>query len=88
MKYQLFKSDEFMHWIKKLKDRNAVVFIAKRLQRAELGNLGDYKALADEIYEMRIHYAGGYRLYFGIDNGKIIVLTNGGDKSTQRKDIL
>ncbi|MBR1374615.1 MAG: type II toxin-antitoxin system RelE/ParE family toxin [Cardiobacteriaceae bacterium] len=68
--------------------RNAVIFTVKRLQLAELGNLGDYKSLGNEIYEMRIHYGAGYRLYFGIDNGKIIVLTNGGDKSTQHKDIL
>ncbi len=37
--------------------------------------------------ELRIHYAKGYRIYLKEINGTIVVILNGGDKSTQSKDI-
>lgn len=36
---------------------------------------------------MRIHYGPGYRLYYTNENGNIIFLLIGGDKSTQQNDI-
>ena len=39
------------------------------------------------IFEIRIHYGAGFRIYFGIRKQTIIVITNGGTKKTQKKDI-
>ena len=36
---------------------------------------------------MRVNYAKGYRIYFKVKDGKIIILIIGGEKSTQQKDI-
>jgi putative addiction module killer protein len=58
-----------------------------RLKRAELGNLGDHKSVGDGVFEMRIDYGPGYRLYFARSGGVVIILLIGGDKSSQVKDI-
>lgn len=64
--------------------------VRKRLERVRLGNFGDYKNLAEGVFELRIHFAGGYRIYFGRDGGEIIILLLllcGGDKGDQNADI-
>lgn len=70
-----------------LKDRKAKQKIRLRLDSVQLGNLGDYKSLGDGIFELRIDYGGGYRIYYGQENLTIILLLCGGDKSTQKQDI-
>ena len=51
------------------------------------GNLGDTKNVRENIFEKRIFYGAGYRLYFMNKNGQLIIILCGGDKSTQQKDI-
>ena len=61
--------------------------IAARVARFETGNLGDAKALGDGVWEARFVFGPGYRLYFGIVRGRLVLLLCGGDKKTQRSDI-
>jgi putative addiction module killer protein len=70
-----------------LKDRQALKIIALRLTRAVNGNLGYVKSLGSNLSEMRIFVGKGYRLYFTVKNGQIIVLLCGGDKPSQNRDI-
>ena len=70
-----------------LRDDGAVVRITARLRRAAQGNLGDVRAVDDGVFEMKIQYGPGYRLYFIRRGSEIIVLICGGDKSSQRRDI-
>ena len=58
-----------------------------RLDRVNLGNFGDSKSLGDGIYELRLHFGGGYRIYYGISGRRVILLLMGGIKKTQTKDI-
>ncbi len=58
-----------------------------RLTRAEAGNLGDVKSVGDNVSEMRLFVGKGYRLYFTIRGGELILLLCGGDKSSQQRDI-
>ncbi|MEL6578146.1 MAG: type II toxin-antitoxin system RelE/ParE family toxin [Cyanobacteria bacterium J06621_12] len=58
-----------------------------RLDRVNLGNFGDSKSLGEGVYELRLHFGGGYRIYYGISGKKIILLLTGGAKKTQNKDI-
>ena len=77
----------FDKWLKKLRDRNAVLAIASRLDRAIAGNFGDVAPVGEGISEMRIFVGPGYRLYYTIRHKTIILMLCGGDKSTQAKDI-
>jgi putative addiction module killer protein len=86
--YIIEKTDEFDKWLRKLGDIRAKAKILFRIQRIEqYGNFGDCEPVGDGISELRIHYAKGYRVYLKEYDGKIVLLMNGGDKSTQRKDI-
>ena len=86
--YVIEKTDEFDKWFKKLKDLRAKAKILFRIQRIEQdGNFGDCQPVGEGISELRIHYAKGYRVYLKEYGDKIILLLNGGDKSSQQKDI-
>jgi putative addiction module killer protein len=85
--FEIIKSEEFLRWVSHLKDRVAATRIAARLDRARLGNLGDFKHLRDGVSEMRIDVGAGYRLYFIRRGSEVIILLCGGDKRTQDADI-
>ena len=87
MKYEIQQTATFKKWLTKLKDRQAVKAISLRLTRAVNGNLGDIKSVGGNVSEMRIFVGKGYRLYFTIKNGQVILLLCGGDKSSQSRDI-
>jgi len=87
MIYEIETTPAFDKWLKKLRDRKAVLAVAARLDRAKLGNFGDVKSVGREINEMRIFVGPGYRLYYVIRDGRIILLLCGGNKSTQERDI-
>ena len=77
----------FGTWLRGLRDVQARARIRVRLDRVRLGNLGDYRSVGDGVYELRLTYGPGYRLYFGVvDRAKMILLA-GGDKSGQQRDI-
>ena len=61
--------------------------IQLRVQRFELGNLGDHKHVGEGVWEARVTFGPGYRIYFGKDSDSIIVLLAGGDRGSQTKDI-
>jgi putative addiction module killer protein len=77
----------FDEWINSLRDIRAQARIEQRLDRLLSGNLGDYKFVGDGVYELRIDYGSGYRIYFGQIGLVVILLLCGGDKSTQNRDI-
>ena len=81
------KTAWFHKWLRKLPDRRAAARIASRVQRLELGHLGDVKYLADTgLGELRLDYGPGYRLYF-LKRQSVLVLLCGGHKDTQKRDI-
>lgn len=59
------KTETFRKWLKNLKDIKARVIIKKRLDKIEVENhFGDHKNVGGDIYELKIHYGPGYRIYF------------------------
>ena len=60
---------------------------ARRIERAENGNLGDVKPVGAGVSEMRIDMVAGYRVYFTMREKIVVILLAGGTKSTQQKDI-
>ncbi len=77
----------FSVWWRKLKDRQARNRILIQIDRLELGNTGDCKSLGNGVYERRIHYGPGYRIYYGKTGKQIILLLCGGNKASQQQDV-
>jgi putative addiction module killer protein len=77
----------FAEWLDSLRDQKAKTIIDKRLNRVSKGNLGEYRSLGEGVYELKIDFGPGYRIYFGQIGKVIILLLCGGDKSTQDQDI-
>lgn len=78
----------FRNWLDSLKDVKAIAKIEARIDRIEEGNFGDVKVVGKGVYELRINYGPGYRVYFGQIGASIVLLLCGGDKSTQAQDII
>lgn len=79
--------DVFDAWLRALPDLVGQVAIVKRLVRLEDGNFGDCRSLGRGLWELRIHYGPGYRVYYGEDGPVIVVILCGGDKGSQSRDI-
>lgn len=76
-----------MTWLSGLRDRRAIARINIRIRRLEMGNPGDAKSVGDGVYEMRVDYGPGYRVYYVHMGKAVVILLCGGDKSTQDHDI-
>lgn len=84
----LAQTVEFAKWLKRLKDIDARARINVRLKRIALsGNLGDTKPVGDGVYELRVDYGPGYRVYYSQRGKEILLLLIGDDKPSQQKDI-
>ena len=83
----VFKTDIFDKWLKKIKDKRAKAIIQVHINRLIENKLGKVKPLGNTIYEKKIDYGPGYRLYFVKSDKLSIILLCGGDKSTQQNNI-
>jgi putative addiction module killer protein len=79
--------DLFVQWLDNLKDRQAQARIAARFPRIENGNFGDCKSVGDGIWELRVDWGPGYRVYYALEGKHIVLLCEDGDKRTQDADI-
>ena len=76
----------FKAWFDRLAPETAAR-VDRRIRRMESGNFGDAKPLRDGVSELRMDFGPGYRIYYGRDGTKLVVLLGGGDKRQQRSDI-
>lgn len=76
----------FEEWFDKL-DTAAALKVRTALARIETGNMGDVKPVGRGVSERRITFGPGYRVYFGQDGQKLVILLCGGTKKRQSKDI-
>jgi len=79
--------DPMKDWLASLADRQARARIMVRLQRMTTGNFGDCKPLVDGVWELRIDYGPGYRVYYTRAGKELVLLLIGGDKRKQQADI-
>jgi putative addiction module killer protein len=91
MKYELREyvdggKSPFAKWFNKLAPMTAAR-IDKYLRRMAQGNFGDSKPVGGGVLELRIDYGPGYRVYYGRDGERLVVLLAGGSKRSQAKDI-
>lgn len=78
----------FQKWEAGLRDKRARTIIAARLIRLAEGLPGDVEPVGDGVSELRVHYGSGYRIYFQKRGDVLIVLWCGGDKGSQKRDIV
>lgn len=78
--------NRFAKWFDRL-SAPAAAKVSKVLYRIELGNLSSVRNLGGGIFESKIKFGGGYRIYFGKDGSALIILLCGGTKKRQQSDI-
>jgi putative addiction module killer protein len=83
----IVQSNVYEDWFNKLKDKKLKRIIDNRLLHLENGLLGDVKHIENKLWEIRIHYGAGYRIYYYKRGDICILLLCAGDKSTQKQDI-
>lgn len=87
MRMTIRETEMYSKWFARLRDTVAKARILVRLRRMSLGNFGEYRELGDGVCELKFHFGPGYRIYYTVRNGEIVILLAGGDKSTQPRDI-
>lgn len=85
--YNIKLTDEFDVWLNGLKDNITRLRLARRLDKASRGALGDVRSVGEGVFEMREHFGAGWRLYYVQQDDTLIIMLAGGDKSSQRRDI-
>ena len=85
--YSIKYTSQCQAWLNGVKDNTTQLRLKTRLRKAQLGNLGDVKSVGTGVYEMREHFAGGWRMYYIVRGDVLIVMLGGGNKSTQSRDI-
>jgi len=88
IQYTIKRTPEFDNWLSGIKHGMTRIRLAKRLDKAQRGLLGDVAPVGNGVMEMREFFGPGRRMYDIEQNGMLIVMLGGGDKSSQSADIL
>jgi putative addiction module killer protein len=80
-------TDPYAAWLAELADRQARARVVVRVGRMSAGNFGDCKPLSHGVWELRIDWGPGYRVYYALSGKQVILLLAGGDKRKQQADI-
>jgi putative addiction module killer protein len=76
----------FGRWFDGL-DATAAARVTTALARVEQGNFSNVKGVGAGVFEYRIDFGPGYRIYFGKDGDTLVILVGGGTKKRQAQDI-
>ena len=77
----------FQTWFEKLEQTTRAI-VARNIQKVAWGGgKKSVKSLKGGVFEIKISYGSGYRVYFAEDGNEIILLLIGGDKKSQNRDI-
>ena len=85
--YTIKRMPEFDEWLGSLKDSMTRLRLARRLEKAQRGLLGDVAHVGEGVQEMREFFGPGWRMYFIEKDQALIVMLGGGNKSSQADDI-
>lgn len=85
--YKVLEHPAFTYWFSTIKDRMTKRRLARRIERLEQGNFGDFKHVGQGVFELREYFGPGWRMYF-VKKGEVyIIMMGGGTKSSQQQDI-
>ena len=77
----------FARWLGSIRQPAHRDRLLQRIERLEDGILGDTKPVGSGIYELRLHFGPGFRIYYAWRGDEVVLLLQGGDKGSQRRDI-
>lgn len=81
------QTEVFRGWLKYLRDKTAQGTIVRRVKRFAHGNPGNTRSVGGGVFELRLNFGPGDRVYFAQRPETLLLLLCGGDKSTQQADI-
>jgi putative addiction module killer protein len=77
----------FAEWLEELGDKQVRARVLTRINRVRASNFGDCKPVGEGVWELRMTFGAGYRIYFAREGQTVVLLLCGGDKGSQNKDI-
>lgn len=79
----------YQDWLDSIRDGQTRTRISGRMFKVQRGLLGDYKRLTDQdgLFEFRLDFGPGYRIYFTFEEGEVILLFAGSNKDDQQRVI-
>lgn len=77
----------YVAWLNALEDQGARIIIQRRAERLERNLFGDHKFCAEGVWELRVDFGPGYRIYYAKPTPNAVLVLCGGSKRTQRRDI-
>jgi putative addiction module killer protein len=88
IRYYVSSADRqpFAEWYADL-DAAARAKVTRAIVRLEQGNFSNIKTVGEGVFEYRIDFGPGYRVYFGQDGQALVILLTGGTKKRQQRDI-
>ena len=87
MQMRVEMTEVYRDWINSLRDRVGRARVQVRVDRLAHGNPGQHRSLTHGVYELKVDFGPGYRVYYTERAGVLIVLLAGGDKSSQQQDM-
>ncbi len=76
----------YSEWFDSL-SAQAAAKVAVAVTRLAQGNFSNVKSVGGGVYEYRVNFGPGLRIYFGKDGERLVILLAGGSKKRQQKDI-
>jgi putative addiction module killer protein len=80
-------NDPYQQWLDDLKDLKGRVVVQRRIDRLKAGNFGDHKFCQEGVWELKIDFGPGYRVFYAQEVKTVILLLCGGSKRTQPADV-
>lgn len=79
--------EPYIEWEKKLDKATSARIDARIARIRDSGNFGICESVGDGVFELKFDFGPGYRIYFGFESDRILLLLCGGHKKGQQKDI-
>lgn len=76
----------YAEWFDRL-NAQAAAKVTTAVTRLALGNFSNVKGVGSGVFECKIDFGPGYRVYFGKDGDRLVILLGGGTKKHQQRDI-
>jgi putative addiction module killer protein len=85
---EVVETETFSKWLRALRDPLGRRSVLRRIARiVSTDNFGDYAGVGDGVSELRVDVGPGYRVYYALRGGLVVLLLCGGDKDSQERDI-